>query len=510
MFLGTDLTSDMEHECDVCIVGSGAGGSVLAAGLVARGLRVVMLEEGGYFTRDDFRLRESQAYPMLYQDRGTRATADLAITVLQGRAAGGGTVVNWTTCFRTPDRILAHWQEVHGIEGLDAATLGPHWDAVEERLGIQTWPEEQANPSNRALLEGCRALGWEATPLRRNVRGCYDSGYCGMGCPTGGKQDMVRTYLQDALDQGLILHVDTKVERLVEEGGRIVRVEAQTLDRANSRPLGPSVTVRPKVAVAAAGAIGSPALLLRSGLDRNGRVGKRTMIHPVVCVGGRYDHPIRSWQGAPQSVGSHQFIDRGADRVGYFLETPPVHPVLASLAFGEVGTGALDVMNNLERTAAFIALTVDGILPGDEGGTVSLREDGRIRLDYPVGPAMVEAMQDAHMSLARIHLAAGAREARTLHMEPVTLRSNTDLPTLAGARFGALQHAIFTAHQMGGCAMGKDPERSVVDVNHRHHHVANLFVVDGSVFPTALGVNPSLTVYGMAHRAVDLVGAAIS
>ncbi len=509
LLLGIDIEADTERSCDVCIVGSGAGGSVLAAGLVKKGLSVVMIEEGGYHTREDFKLTEGSAYPMMYQDRGTRATSDLAITVLQGRTAGGSTTVNWTTCFRTPDRILDHWRREHGIEGLDATTLGPHWDAVESRLGIAAWPEEKANPNNRALLDGCRALGWQAAPLRRNVRGCYDSGYCGMGCPTGAKQDMVRTYLQDALDGGLLTFVDTKVERLVEEGGRIVRIEGVVLDRVTGKPTGPKVVVKAKVTVCSGGAIGSPALLLRSGLDRNGRVGKRTMIHPVVCVGGVYDHFIRGWQGAPQSAGSHEFFDRGPGKVGFFLEVPPMHPMLASLAFGAFGRTQQEYMAMLDRTGAFIALAVDGLLPGDEGGTVSLRGDGRIVLDYPIGPSLQETMQQAHLAMARIHLAAGAREVRTLHTEPIVLRSNTDLSNLAAAPFGALQHSIFTAHQMGGCAMGADRERSVVDVNHRHHHVPNLFVVDGSVLPTALGVNPSQTIYGLADRAVEAVAGAV-
>ena len=166
---GNERPARVELACDVCIVGSGAGGATLAAGLAQRGLNVVMLEEGGHHTSRDFVGKEGVNYPMLYQERGTRATADLAFTILQGRSVGGGTTVNWTTCFRTPDRVLEHWRSAHGIEGLDPAALAPHFDAVEARLGIQPWSEDLINENNRVLLDGARKLGWSAEILRRNL-----------------------------------------------------------------------------------------------------------------------------------------------------------------------------------------------------------------------------------------------------------------------------------------------------------------------------------------------------
>ena len=252
--------SDAAIACDVCIVGSGAGGAMLAEGLAERGVRVVMLEAGGHHTKKDFDLQEGHAFPMLYQDRGGRATADLAITVLQGRAVGGGTTVNWTTCFRTPDRILQHWQQAHGLPDLQ---LGPHFDAVEARLSIAEWPEERANANNRKLLEGCRKLGWQARALRRNVKGCANSGYCGLGCPVDGKQSQLVTTIPAALAKGMLLLPDCEVERLIVSDGRIRTVHA--------RRGGVEVVVQPKVTVLSAGALGSPAVLLRSGLNANQR-----------------------------------------------------------------------------------------------------------------------------------------------------------------------------------------------------------------------------------------------
>lgn len=503
-----DITADIDWSCDVCIVGSGAGGSVLAAGLVEAGLDVVMIEEGSRVTHKDFTLHEAQAIPDMYQDQGTRATADRAITVLQGRTVGGTTTINWTTCFRTPERILSHWQQHFGIE-LGAEELAPHFEAVEKRLSIETWAEAMANKNNQALLTGARALGWEAGPLRRNVKGCANSGYCGLGCPVDGKQAMGITYIPDAVAGGMRLLANVRAEKFVVDNGRVTEVAGQVMTPKAPLPDGPKVRVKAKVFVSSAGAINGPRLLLMSGLDRGGLVGRRTFVHPVVSIAGEYEEVVNPFWGAPQSAGSHEFIDRGSDRVGFFLEAAPLQPLFAAVAFNSFGQELMDVMARLPHVSSLLSLSVDGLVDGDEGGVVTVRKDGRADLDYPVGPALMESFRASHDVLARIHLAAGAKRAASLHSPPVELRSEADLHRLASAEYGAHKHAIFTAHQMGGCTMGADPERSVVDLDHRFRGVDNLFVVDGSVLPTALGVNPSQTIYGLAHRARRFVGEAV-
>lgn len=496
----------VELACDVCIVGSGAGGAVLAAGLCQAGLDVVMLEEGVHRTRKDFTLQEADAMPGMYQERGTRATDDLGLTVLQGRSVGGSTTVNWTTCFRTPERIQAHWAAQHGLDDLG---LDPHFEAVEVRLNIHTWPGALANPNNRVLADGATKLGLDWAPLRRNVKGCANSGYCGLGCPVDGKQAMGVTYLQDAVAAGLRLYSEVRVERLELDGRRVVAVRGRGMSRDAGSPDGPPVVVRAKVTVSAAGAINGPALLLRSGLDAGGLVGRRTFVHPVIGSLGLFRDAINPFWGAPQSIGSHAFVDRGADKVGYFLEAAPLQPMLAAVAMPVFGADLHARMALLPRTNGLIALLVDGVLPGDDGGVVTLHPDGRPRLAYPIRPFHVEAFRDAQRQLARLQLAAGAEAVHTGHLPPIELRTEADLDRLADAPYEAGRTSMFTAHQMGGCAMGGDPATSVVDAEHRFRGVDNLFVVDGSVLPTALGVNPSETIYALAHRARAFVGAAV-
>ncbi|TNE86696.1 MAG: GMC family oxidoreductase [Deltaproteobacteria bacterium] len=500
---GASITQDVTLVCDVVIVGSGAGGAVLAAGLAARGVDVIVLEAGGAYTSADFDLDEGKAYAAMYQDCGTQSTDDLSIALLQGRSLGGSTTINWTTCYRTPARILAHWQKTHGLDQLTAEVLNPHWDAVEERLHITEWPEAMVNANNETILRGGRKLGWDVHTLKRNVNGCANSGYCGVGCPVNGKQAMHRTYIPDALAHGAGVYADISVERITWSGRRATGVDAVVLDRATNKPTGVKVRVDAKVVVSSAGALHGPALLLRSGLDGEGHVGKRTFIHPVCAVTGEYAHSIKPWSGAPQSAACHEFVDRGPDKIGFFIEAPPMQPMLGATGPKAFGTDMAMFMGQLEHASTLIALAVDGIHPEDPGGTVTLRPDGRPKLHYPTRPLLVEALREAHLRMAELHVAAGATRLTTLHAEPIAMMPD-EIGRLADLPYGAHEHTMFSAHLMGGCGLG-----TVIDQEHRYKGLDNVFVVDGSALPTALGVNPSQTIYGLASRAVESISNAV-
>jgi choline dehydrogenase-like flavoprotein len=504
-----DVQADVDRSCDVVIVGSGAGGSILAQMLCEQGKDVVLLEEGGYHTRRDFDLTEPRAYRDLYQDFANRATDDQAITLLQGRCVGGGTTVNWTSSFRTPRRILDLWRDVHGVEGLTEETLGPHWDALEEQLHVAPWPLERVNRNNQILWDALGKLGYSRGLIPRNVHNCANTGYCGVGCPIDAKQSAPVAILPRAVKQGLTLYADARAQRILVQGPRATSVVAEVMNRSTRRPSGRRLTVHAKAVVVSCGAVNSPALLLRSELDGHGRVGQRTFLHPVVATAARFDEPVEGFYGAPQSVYSKHFVDRGPDKIGFFLEVPPIHPMLAS-TLGGFGKPLRDQLAHLPYLQAMLAITVDGVLPGDEGGRVGLRDGGRrLKIEYPLRAPNWEAFRTGITEMARLQLAAGASVVHSPHHVPVEMRSEKDLAKLEQAPWERLRLKVVTAHQMGGCAMGKDPRRSVVGSTFRYHGLDNLFVVDGSVLPTSLGVNPQLTIYGLGRLASRFVAAAV-
>ncbi len=505
-----DRSGPVDLTCDVCIVGSGAGGAVAAATLASAGLRVVVLEAGPWAPAPTLTLQEERAMPRLYQERGGRSTADQGITVLQGRAVGGSTKVNWTTCYRTPDHVLDHWQRVHGLAHMRPDALAPWFDAVERRLGIHTWASFPPNGNNNVLQRGAQALGWEHHILRRNVSGCINSGYCGLGCPANAKQAMDVTFIQDALQAGARVLADVHIDHLTTEGERVTTAVGVSKP-APEDPAAPAlpVTVRATHFISAAGAINGPALLLRSGITAGGRVGRRTFLHPVIAVVGEHAERLDPFYGAPQSVASHHFREPTGDRLGYFLEVAPMHPMLAGTAVAQHGPYVAKMLRRLPYFSGTIALGIDGFREDDHGGTVTLDGHRRPRLTYEVTAPKVAFMKQAHRTLAELQFAAGARHVYTLHRtRQVRLSSPRELDQLDALPYGTHQHTIFTAHQMGGCTMTASDGDGVVDPDHKVRGTRNLYVLDGSVLPTSLGVNPSETIYALSMRAASALAQA--
>ena len=270
-----------------------------------------------------------------------RATTDQGISILQGRAVGGTTVVNWTTSFRTPEDVVAALARQARGERLRLRGSRPALGGIETRLAIAKVDVDSMNANNRKLYDGCKAMGWEVDTLRRNVHKCVQTGFCGLGCPVNAKRSMLVTMVPDAIDAGARLVFRARADRFETAGGEVSLLRGTLLDAERAHAdRARRFTVKAKRFVLSGGAINSPALLLRSGIDDGGRVGRRTFLHPVVASGGLYSEPIRSHTGAPQSAASHQFAHRD-DEVGFFLEVAPWYPAARSDGAAGLRQGAL-------------------------------------------------------------------------------------------------------------------------------------------------------------------------
>ncbi|MDH4248668.1 MAG: GMC family oxidoreductase [Deltaproteobacteria bacterium] len=497
------LERNLVLSADVAVVGTGAGGGVCAEILSASGLRVVMIEEGPYRMAADFTLRELDAYKELYQENSARKTADGAVTILQGRAVGGSTTVNWTTSLRTPTPTLDYWRESLGVRGFSAADFQPWFQRMERRMGVAPWTIPP-NANNAALARGAEKLGWAAEPIPRNVKGCLNLGYCGLGCPVDAKQSTLITSIPEALRAGAALVYRARADRLLLANGRVTGLECTALaeDGAQDRPQ--RITLMAPVVVVAGGAIHSPALLLRTEVpDPYKRLGMRTFLHPSVACLGRMPETVDAFAGAPQSVYSDHFLwrDGVTGAAGFKLETPPLQPVLAMSSVYRFDSTQVELIRSYRHHHALIALMRDGFHPDSPGGVVRLRGDGSPLLDYPVTPYLLEGMGKAQAAMIECQFAAGAQWVLPVRMDAQPLRSWTEARrSLAGLKLTVPELQVFSAHVMGGCAMGEDPRHSVVDSNGRHHQVESLYVMDGSVFPTSLGANPQLTIFALAAR----------
>ncbi len=400
-----EIAADTDLSCDVVVVGSGAGGGTAAGVLAAAGLDVVVLEMGGYYDDADFDGSEVTALTGLYLG-APQASHDQSVGLLAGSCLGGGTVVNYSTSFRTPDEVREEWAG-HGVPAFATQEYTQSLDAVVERLGVNL---EHNKPSRRdeILRAGCDALGWHIDAMPRNVRGCdqgKECGYCGLGCRIGAKQSVTKTWLADAASAGARFVVNTRAERVIIESGAARGVEARTLD-------GHRVTVRSRAVVAACGALHTPALLRRSGLD-NANIGKHLKLHPVAVVMATYEDEVRPWEGVMQALYSdqHRDLDNG---YGVKYETGPTQPHLA-LAFvpWRGGRAHRELMEALPFS---LADSRPRPRPRRRGGPRRARRPAR----GPLPPVRLRPRSPAHRPRRRrADPRGGRREANLLEPQPL-------------------------------------------------------------------------------------------
>ncbi|GAA1698174.1 hypothetical protein GCM10009808_14580 [Microbacterium sediminicola] len=453
-------TTDTTLDCDVVVIGSGAGGGTAAAVLAAQGLEVVVLEKGGYFDDADFTGTELTGLTTLYAS-GPSATAEGQMSLLEAQCLGGGTVVNYSTSFRTPDRIRHEWAATGATEFL-SDDYDRAMDAVWSRQGVNG---DYSQPSHRDQImeRGLTAFGWHIGSLDRNVIGCDAGavcGRCGYGCPLGAKQSVAKTWLMDAEAAGARILTGVDVRTITTARGSAKSVEGRTAS-------GVTVTVRARAVVVAGGSVQTPAILKRSGFT-NPNIGRHLRLHPATAVWAEFDEEVRPWEGAMQSRYSTERSDIGGSGYGVVYETAAANPALSVAFLSWRGAQRhLEIMRNLSHFSSVGVITRD-----QDSGEVKVGKDGE--------PTM--------------HYTLSARDAARMH-------AGVD----GGARI--LEAAMAALHIMGSARMGGSAETSAANPEGVTWEAENVVIADASTFPTSSGVNPMVTIEAIAHlNATRLAG----
>jgi long-chain-alcohol oxidase len=485
---------DMNLSCDVCVIGSGAGGGTAAAVLSKAGKDVIVLESGAYYDDADFDGAELGGFQNLYTEGGFAATADHSVGLLAGECFGGTTVINYCTSFRTPDDVRTEWAAA-GVPWFTSAEYTSSLDAVCERLHVNL-DYNRVSAREQILDRGLRALGWHVDVMPRNVIGCDQGkvcGYCGYGCAIGAKQSATKTWLADAQRSGARFVVETPALRVRIEAGSATGVEA--LSKRGHR-----VTVRSKAVVAACGSIHTPALLLRSGL-RNENIGRHLHLHPVSNVCGVFDEEIRPWEGTMQAIYSdeHRYL---TGNYGVKYETTALQPVIAVAVLPwREPQQYRSLLAKLSHTSAI------GVLLRDrDAGRVTIDRDGHPVSHYALSEFDRGHLRRGFIGAARILEAAGARlifspHAKWCGYEPRragSLDSFTQSMDSAGWNSGRL--ALFSFHIQGSARLGGSARSSATNPEGETWETRNLYVMDSSSFPSASGVNPMISIEAIAHR----------
>ncbi|HKZ40464.1 MAG TPA: GMC family oxidoreductase [Candidatus Hodarchaeales archaeon] len=488
---------------DICIIGSGAGGAIAAARLAKSGKSVLVLEEGPYVTREDFTQDEHILLPKLYRWSGALATDDLSMRILQGRAYGGSTTINWMTSLRPADFVLQEWAD-QGLDEYSSRNMDPHFSDIEKRLKVHAIPESDHNNHNRIILDGCRVLGIKSHTLNNNSNECIGCGHCGIGCSYDAKMDMRLTYLADALESNADIITGTRAERIVYHSRQKQEVLATVLceeyGQYSNRPL----RITTSRVVVAGGAIYTPILLQQSGLTKSKALGKFFHVHPVTLAVGRYDRDIFPSYGIPQSAVCDEYINLDGKGYGFWLEVPPVQVAMSGVNIPGIGESRRDLMQDLNKTGTIIVLVRDGANKKSSGSVRWTR--GRPRIKYRLSSEDRKHLMMGLEKAIQIHFAAGAKTVTTTHFKETILRSPEDIPAIRRLQSGPNQMSLFSAHPQGTARMGSRRNKNVSVVNEslEMHHYPGIFVMDGSVLPTALNVNPMITILGVVSRGLEL------
>jgi choline dehydrogenase-like flavoprotein len=484
--LGDLSPPDGGEECDVVIVGSGAGGAAAATVLAEAGLDVIVLEAGAHYERDTYPSDQLEAITAIYRDAGlTIAEGRPPIPVPVARTVGGTTVINSGTCFRAPERVLQHWLEAHGIRW--AADLDPDFGEAEEFLRVQRLDPERMGRNGQLAMEGAEALGASGGPISRNAGSCVQCSSCPYGCRIDAKRGMHVSYLPRAVAAGARLRAGVDAHRILVEDGRAVGVacSAGARDNGSARPY----TVRARRAtIVAGGALGTPELLKRSGLGGD-QVGRNLHLHPACWVGARYEEEVRGWEGVMQSY----YVDQWeSDRV--LLEA-----TFTPLPFGGPwlpGTGR----EHQESLLAYDRIGSIGVhLTDHSAGRVGVAGDGSLRITYHLSDEEAGRVAFGIARAAEVHFAAGASEVYPNIGRVPVLRSR-DLPEFEATTFRPSELRLEAFHPMGTARMSSDQSAGVCAPNGAVNGVAGLYVADASLFPTAVGVNPMMTIIALSKR----------
>lgn len=488
-----DLQDDLELDCDTVVVGSGAGGAVVATELALAGERVIVLEEGASVPGELLgKMRPSESMRHVWRDGALLMAFGVgdspSINVTMGRCVGGSSVLTGAVCFRTPEHVLHHWTRSLGLRDYSPSAMAPYFEHVEKAIHVETVPESMRSRSTQLFGIGAKKLGFEMLPMRRNTHNCNGCGRCNFGCPHGAKMSVDLSYLPRAIKAGADVWSHCLVERVLRKGDRAIGVEGRILNRPGGKP-GHSLRVFARRVVLAAGAWHTPLILRRSDIGRPDQVGHKLTLHPGFRVTARFDEPVKGWQGALQSGWVGDLDPEGITFMSLFV--PP-----GVLGSAMPGVGAEHARNarNIGHLAMF-----GGIIHDQGGGTIHSIPGREPLVLYRMDPHDRAKLPKLLSTMARAFFAAGAREV----FLPVLGLRGFDADAFAKfdlSRIPSSRLECASQHPLGSAQMGRLPEHSVTDPDGKVWGMDGLYLADGSVVPTSLGVNPQLSIMAIATR----------
>jgi choline dehydrogenase-like flavoprotein len=492
LFTYNDINKDVLEKPDVCIIGSGAGGAVMADVLSGAGLDVVVIEEGGYYTKERYSAyKPIEALKILYRDYGaTIAFGKNSIMLPLGRAIGGTTVINSGTCFRTPDSVLGDWAERYGVEKASSKDMEPYFKQVEEIINVTPVNPQVLGKNGLIFKKGADALGMSNGMLMHNMINCHGCGRCAFGCPHDAKQAVHLNFIPSAIKNGARVYANARAEKIAVESNRVTGIEGSIINEQTGNKLY-NLKVYPKLLVLSAGSIYTPYILEKSNIKLSPELGKNLTIHPAVRVTAMFDEIIQGYKGVPQGNYVDAYASEGIMLEGIFLPPEIGLPVMAP-----IGKKNKEIASMYDQLAAF------GVMVSDKNsyGRVKAGIDNSPFITYHFDPYDFKKLIKGIAVTSEIFFAAGAKTVNP-GIHGIKEFNNPDgVAQLFKKKISATSVEMMAFHPLGTARMGELKNHTVVNSFGKAHELDNLFISDGSIFPTSLGVNPQITIMSFSMR----------
>lgn len=492
---GRHLDRGFDEACDVVVVGSGAGGAVVAAHLAEAGRKVLVLEEGPYYSPDEYgSFRPSESMRRMWREAGALTALGIGETPIIGltigRCVGGSSVLTGGVCFRIPGEVHDSWSRELGLSELSERAFERAYEDVERRVQVGEVPASLRSRSTRKFVEGAARLGVPMRPLKRNTHDCEGNARCNFGCPKKAKLAVDQSYLPSAIRKGARVIADCLVERVIIEGGAAKGVEGRVLGGKYGAP-SHRFRVRAQKVVVACGTLHTPLLFMASGVH-NPSLGRGVTLHPALRISALFDDELRGWDGALQSVYSHHFASEGIALTGVY-----VPPNLLAAALPGVGKTHREYVEKIPHLGVF------GAMIHDEGGGTIRRHPLGAReplISYRMAPHNLRQLKRSITLLCELAFAAGAREVYPPIFGLPPIRSVAEARRLESTPLDARRIECIASHPLGSARMANEPRRGMVSPRGEVFGVSGLYVADGSVLPTSIGVNSQVPIMAMATK----------
>ena len=491
LFVAADYLETSRFETDVLVIGTGAGGAAAGAELAEAGVDVLFVEEGAYTPTSSFSPYATESVPRLYRDAGASVILGKPpIAFVEGRCVGGTTVLNGGMTYRPPARVLADWAAQTGDAALGEAGMTPLFERVESRVSAAPQHPVSVGNDNRLMAQGAKRLGWHYEVNQRNQDTCVGANNCVFGCPTGAKQSTLVSYMPRAMRAGARCLTELRIVRLLMRAGRCVGAVGRVIDPKHRR-YGRRVTIHARATIVACGAIQTPLLLKRHRLGRpSGQLGRNFLCHPNAKVMAIYPGEINAWQGVSQWSQIREFHEEGI----LFAENM-IPPTAVGARIPYEGTEAWDLITKYNH------LSTTGVLVEDSTtGTVHRGPFGVPLIRYDITPLDHERFLRGIALLSELHFEMGAERVLLPFSNLHEARSMDDIRAIDPLVQTRETLDLFTVHLMGTARMGARPEESVVDLDGQLWDLPGCFVADASLFPSAIGVNPQVTIMALGTR----------